>query len=95
MRDGASGIPIRALPPSQLGRAQATLRLPLRRWMLPVAASLLVNWPLAWALARLMGGLDDRWLWFWMPINLTPVLVALRVWARQLEPANLATLDRQ
>jgi hypothetical protein len=41
-----------------VGRAQATLRLPLRRWALVVVASLLVNWLLAWALGRLLGGLD-------------------------------------
>ena len=79
-----------------MGRAQATLRAPLRRWVLVVVASLLVNWPLAWALGRLMGGLDDRWGWFWLPISLTlGSLAALRVLARQLERVNLATLDRQ
>lgn len=79
-----------------VGRAQATLRAPLRRWVLVVVASLLVNWPLAWALGRLMGGLDDRWGWFWLPISLTlGSLAALRVLARQLERVNLATLDRQ
>jgi hypothetical protein len=79
-----------------VGRAQATLGAPLRRLALFVVASLLVNWPLAWALGRLLGGLDDQWLWFWVPVSLTlGTLVALRVLARQLERVNLATLDRQ
>ncbi len=77
-----------------MGRAQATLRAPLRRVMLFVVASLLVNWPLLWTLGRLLGGLDDGWVWFWLPISCTlGYLVVLRVQARQLERANLATLD--
>lgn len=55
-----------------------------------VVASLLVNWPLAWALGRLLGGLDDRWFWFWLPISCLPGPLAwLRTRARQIERANL------
>ena len=60
-----------------------------------IVASLLVNWPLAWALGRLMGGADDQWLWFWLPISLTPgALAALWVQARQVERANLPMVGR-
>jgi hypothetical protein len=79
-----------------VGRAQATLRLPLWRWALVVVASLLVGWSLTWGLGRLLGGLDDQWIWFWVPISSAlGMLVVLRVQARQLERANLATLDGQ
>ncbi|HEX8858424.1 MAG TPA: hypothetical protein VGC06_04890 [Actinomycetes bacterium] len=80
-----------------VGRAQATLRASLRRWVLVVLASLLVNWPLLWVIGRLIGGLDDdQRLWFWLPISLTPgALAALWVQARQIERVNLATLYRQ
>jgi hypothetical protein len=71
------------------------VRAPLWRWVMVVVASLLVNWPLAWALGQLMGSLDDQWVWFWMPISLTlGSLTALYIQARQVERANIATLDR-
>jgi hypothetical protein len=39
---------------------------------------------------RLMGGLDDQWLWFWLPIWCLPgPLLARRTQARQIERANL------
>jgi hypothetical protein len=77
-----------------VGRAQAMLRLPLWRWTLHGVASLLISWPLAWTVGWLLGGLDDQWMWFWVPISCTlGMLVVLRVQARQLERANLATLD--
>ncbi len=63
--------------------------------MLVVVVSLLVNWPVAWTLLRLMGSLDDQWVWFWMPISLTlGSLAALCIQARQVERANIASLDR-
>jgi hypothetical protein len=42
-----------------------------------------------------MGGLDDRWVWLWMPIAMTPgPLAVLRIQARQIEQANLPTVGR-
>jgi hypothetical protein len=77
-----------------VGRAQATLRAPLRRWVLVGVASSLVGWAVFWALGRLFSGLDDQWLW--LPISLTlGSLARLWVQARQIERVNLATLDRQ
>jgi hypothetical protein len=79
-----------------VGRAQATLQAPLWRWALVVVASLLIGWPLTWGLGLLLGGLDDQWIWFSVPISSAlGMLVVLRVQARQLERANLATLDWQ
>jgi hypothetical protein len=79
-----------------VGRAQATLRAPLRRWVLVVVASWLFGWAVFWVLGRLISGLDDQWLWLWLPISSTlGYLVVLRVQAGQLERVNLATLDRQ
>ena len=73
-----------------VGRARATLRAPLRRWVMAAVAAWLVNAPLGWVILRLMGGPDDRWFWLWMPITMTPgPLMALRVQARQVERANL------
>ncbi len=78
-----------------VGRAQATLRAPLRRWVMVVVASLLVDWPLFWVIGRLLGGLDDQWLWFWLPISLTAgALAALYTQARQIERANLPMVGR-
>lgn len=77
-----------------LGRAQVMLRAPLRRWVVVVVASLLVNWPVAWALSRLMGGLDERF-WFWLPIDLIPgALAAMWIQARRIERANLPMVGR-
>jgi hypothetical protein len=45
-----------------VGRAQVMLRASLRRWVLVVGASLLVNWPLLWVIGRLMGGLAVQWV---------------------------------
>ena len=79
-----------------VGRAQATLRAPLWRWALGVVAVLLISWPLMWGLGRLLGGPDDQWFWFSLPISSTlGRLVVLGVQARQLERANLVTLDGQ
>jgi hypothetical protein len=89
------GHPNPAVAAIAVGRAQVMLRAPLRRWVLAGVASLLVNWPLAWVIGRLLGTLDDRWLWFWLPIALTPgTLAALRIPARQIERANLLMVRR-
>ena len=77
-----------------VGRAQATLRAPLRHWALVVVAILLIGWSVGWTVRLLLGDLDDQGTWFWMPIGWALVMpVWWRVAARKLERANLATLD--
>jgi hypothetical protein len=78
-----------------VGRAQALLRAPLQRWVMVVVASLLVGWAESWVIGRILGGLDDRCLWFWLPIDLIPgALVWLYIQARWIERANLPMVGR-
>ena len=72
------------------------LRAPLRQWALHGVASMLVGWSVGWTVAMLLGDLDDWGIWFVWPIVGALVMpVWWRVEARQLERANLATLDGQ
>ena len=78
-----------------VGRAQVMLRAPLRRWVMVVVASLLVGWAESWVIGRLLGGLDDRWRWFWLPIDLIPGALAVQwIQARRTERANLPMVGR-
>ena len=77
-----------------VGRAQATLRAPLRHWALHGVATVLIGWSVGWTVRLLLGDLDDQGAWFVGPIVGALVMpVWWRVEARQLERANLATLD--
>ena len=78
-----------------VGWAQAVLTAPLWRWVVVVGMGLLGALAGVWTFNRLAEPDVGLGVWVGVSIGCTPTpLVVIRMQARQVERANIATLDR-